>query len=82
MRPSTMGTLRDNSLPATPRRIRLISSGEILDFYSGAPYQAAGGITVQTGSYVGSYLIASHAWVMSHLTLWEPIAEPFPIISH
>lgn len=79
-------TIRDNSLPATPRRIRLRSGiGEILDHWMGKPFRAkvrGEYILVPTGYYVGVNMVLSHSYVLTHTYLWDRVDEPFPINRH
>lgn len=82
-------TVRDNSLPATPRRIRLkaphLLHGEVLDFYVGRTFFARVGserIEVRPGTYVGGRAIISHEFVMTHLDMWEKVEEPFHLVAH
>jgi hypothetical protein len=79
-----MPTVKDGSLPATPRRIRL-RDGEILDHWMGAPFPAMLGgerIMIQKGFYVGQRTVLSHRYVMTHPHRWDRVDEPFPIEKH
>jgi hypothetical protein len=77
-------TVRDGSLPATPRRIRL-HDGETLDHYMGAPYHAMVGgkrLLIQKGFYVGWRTVLTHTHVLTNTYLWVKVEEPFVIQKH
>lgn len=82
-------TVRDRSLPATPRRIRMKephpAAGEILDFYVGRSFFAmvrGRRIEVNSGTYVGWCAIISHEFILMHPEMWDKVEEPFHIVQH
>ncbi len=76
----------DSSLPAVPRRLRLVKphpfAGEVLDFHVGKPYVASihgRHVIVNVGDYVGARVMISFDFILTNPHLWEKVWEPFHI---
>lgn len=77
-------TVPDPSLPAVPRRLRLVEphplAGEVLDFHVGNPYAASihgRYVIVSVGDYVGWRAIISFEFILTNPHLWVKVEEPF-----
>lgn len=81
-------TVPDSSLPAVPRRLRLVAphplAGEVLDFHVGKTYLAivhGRRVVVNVGDYVGWRGMVSFDFILTNPHLWVRVEEPFHIIS-